>query len=213
MDEQEIYQVLESFKGAIDLILKRLDEIDKMYEEDKGQVDERLHKIEYDLYDSILKPAQEALQSAQYDQGLNDFSGKYGDKLSAYNDRLSPLEGEDFDLTQTAYDGYNEAKAEGADVTDEQYVDALIQAVEGKLEGLKKSLGLPEDTAIAAVQDEAGDTKIVATTPDGQTEVVAEENEATEAPGAETADADNVSEPEEEVEEEVEEGPDQSELD
>ncbi len=200
--DDETYQVLGSYKEALDVILKRLDEIDKMVESYHSQYDDRFHKIENDLYENILGPAQEALQQATYDEGLGDFSGKYGDKLSAYNSKLAPLEGEDFDLTKKAYDGFNDAVKEGADVTSDQYVDALVQAVEGKLEGLKKSLGLPEDTAIAAVQDETGATQIVATTPEGQTQVVASEDESTETPDADNAEV-----------EDDEEVPDQEELD
>lgn len=173
--DNEIWEVLSSFKSAIDMIINRVDEMDKMYEENRSQVDERLHDLESTLYDEIIRPTQEYIDETSRNERFDEFNGKYGEKLGAYNDALRALEGNDFDLTRSAFDKYD--GYEGEDKPDEEaFVDALISEVGSQLDQIKRGLGLPEDAEVSVTQTEDGETVVEA---DGQA-VTGEDDELDE---------------------------------
>ena len=140
----EINEVLTAVVDKIDMMQKRLDEIDKMVEDYHGQYEDRFHKLENTLYDEILAPAKEALDQYDDNEKFGAFTDKYGAQLSPYNDKLRPIEGKDFDIMRQAYDGFKDA-GEGAD--EDAYVASLIQQVEEQLEEIKKAMGIAAEPA------------------------------------------------------------------
>lgn len=177
--ENEIYDILNSYKEAIDLLLNRCDELVKAGAE---QAD-RISKLESMLFDEILEPARLAMEADDKERRFNEFNEKYGEKLGAYDKVLGAAEGNpEFSMARTAFDEYEtipEPRPE-ADV----YVDEVIATVEEQIDSIKESLGIEPDAKVEITQDEEGDTEIKA---DG--EVVAsekEEEETTEEEGTET---------------------------
>lgn len=157
--DNELWEVLSSFKGAIDMLMQRVDEIDKMYEDYRDQTDDRMHKLETTLYDEIINPTNEYIEETNRNARFEDFNGKYGERLGEYNDALKALEGEDFDLTKSAFDQYD--SYEGEDKPDaDAYVDALLEEVGKQLDAIKKGLGLPENAEIEVKQTEDGETVV-----------------------------------------------------
>ena len=168
--DQELYEVLQAFKGALDFLINKVDEMDKMYEDYRDQSDERMHKLESTLYDEIINPTKAYIDETNKNARFEDFSSKYGDKLGAFNDSLSAIDGEDVDLTKSAFDKYDSLPEE--DRPDEEaYVESIISEVGSQIDAIKKGLGLPEDAEVTVTQDEDGNTTVEA---DG--EVVASEN-------------------------------------
>ena len=141
---EDINEILNALVDKIDMLQKRIDEVDKMYEDGRAQNDERFHKLENTLYDEILGPAKEALDQYDDNEKFGAFTGKYGAQLSPYNDKLRPIEGKDFDIMRQAYDGFKDA-GEGAD--EDAYVASLIQQVEEQLEEIKKAMGIAAEPA------------------------------------------------------------------
>jgi hypothetical protein len=169
-NEKELYEVLQAFKGALDFLINRVDEMDKMYEDYRDQSDERMHKLESTLYDEIINPTKAYIDETNKNARFEDFSSKYGDKLGAFNDSLSAIDGEDVDLTKSAFDKYDSLPEE--DRPDEEaYVESIISEVGSQIDAIKKGLGLPDDAEVTVTQDEDGNTTVEA---DG--EVVASEN-------------------------------------
>ena len=168
--DQELYEVLQAFKGALDFLINRVDEMDKMYEDYRNQSDERMHKLESTLYDEIINPTKAYIDETNKNARFEDFSSKYGDKLGAFNDSLSAIDGEDVDLTKSAFDKYDSLPEE--DRPDEEaYVESIISEVGSQIDAIKKGLGLPDDAEVTVTQDEEGNTTVEA---DG--EVVASES-------------------------------------
>lgn len=168
--DQELYEVLQAFKGALDFLINKVDEMDKMYEDYRDQSDERMHKLESTLYDEIINPTKAYIDETNKNARFEDFSSKYGDKLGAFNDSLSAIDGEDVDLTKSAFDKYDSLPEE--DRPDEEaYVESIISEVGSQIDAIKKGLGLPDDAEVTVTQDEDGNTTVEA---DG--EVVASEN-------------------------------------
>ena len=173
--ENEIYDILNSYKEAIDLLLNRCDELVKAGAEQA----ERISKLESMLFDEILEPARLAMEADDKERRFNEFNEKYGEKLGAYDKVIGAAEGNpEFSMARNVFDNY-ENIPEPRPETDE-YVDSVIEAVEGQIDSIKESLGIEPDAKVEITQDENGDTEIKA---DG--EVVASENEETTEEGTE----------------------------
>ena len=170
MNEENIYEILNSYKDAIDVLLSRCDEL---VSQNKA-LEERQNKIESILFDEILEPARLALEADEKDRRFGEFNEKYGERLGAYDKVLGAAEGNpDFSMARTAFDEYE--KLPEPKVEEGVFVDGLIETVEEQIDSIKESLGLEPDTKVEITQDENGDTEVKA---DG--EVVASEKEETE---------------------------------
>lgn len=156
--DNELIQVLQQFKQAIDMCMEKIEYLDKMIEDFKEENDERVHALESTLYDEIINPTNEYIEETNRNARFDEFNSKYGDRLRPFNEPLSALEGEDFDIVRSAFDRYDEFEGEKADM--DTYVDRLVEEVGKQLEAIKKGLGLPEDAEIEVKQTEDGETVV-----------------------------------------------------
>jgi len=167
MDEKEVYEILNSYKEAIDVLLSRCDEL---VNQNKA-LEERQNKIESILFDEILEPARLALEADDRERRFGEFNEKYGERLGAFDKVLGAAEGNpEFSMARSAFDEYENIPEPRPD--EDVFVDGLVEEVEKQIDGIKESLGLEPDTKVEITQDENGDTEIKA---DG--EVVASETE------------------------------------
>lgn len=169
MDEQ-LSEILTSYRDAINALIERMDAQDAMV---KAAV-EKIDGLNSLIFDQVINPAKEAMDQSIYEKGLNDFSSKYADKFNGYNDKLKPIEGEDFDIVKQAYDGYNEIEGEKPD--EALYVDELLKVVDKQLDDIRAAIGAPQDAEIT-VTDKDGETQIQV---DGET--ITEEQSTEEQP-------------------------------
>lgn len=173
--ENDIYEILNSYKEAIDVLLSRCDELVNQ----NRTLEERMNKLESILFDEILEPARLALEADETERRYGDWSEKYGEKLGAYDKVLGAAEGNpDFSMARTAFDEYEKLPEPRPE--EGVFVDGLIETVEAQIEGIKESLGLDPNAEVEVKQDENGDTEVKV---DG--EVVASEKteeEVTEEP-------------------------------
>ena len=169
MNEEQIFEILNSYKEAIDVLLTRCDEL---VTQNKA-LEERQNKIESILFDEILEPARLALEADDKDRRFGEFNEKYGERLGAFDKILGAAEGNpDFSMARNAFDEYEKIPEPRPE--QDVFVDGLVEEVEKQIDGIKESLGLEPDTKVEITQDENGDTEIKA---DG--EVVASETEET----------------------------------
>lgn len=170
MNENEIYEVLESYRQALDFLVEKVDGL----VQENAAMKEQVSGLEQVLFEGILNPAKEAIDNAEREDRFEEFNGKYGEQLGGYNSQLAPIEGEDFDLARTAFDNYDSIPEE--ERPDEgEYVQALIEQVDEQISAVKEALGLPADTEVEIKDDGEGNTEVIA---DG--EVVASDSEETE---------------------------------
>ena len=169
MNEEQIFEILNSYKEAIDVLLTRCDEL---VTQNKA-LEKRQNKIESILFDEILEPARLALEADDKDRRFGEFNEKYGERLGAFDKILGAAEGNpDFSMARNAFDEYEKIPEPRPE--QDVFVDGLVEEVEKQIDGIKESLGLEPDTKVEITQDENGDTEIKA---DG--EVVASETEET----------------------------------
>ena len=196
--DNELIQVLQQFKQAIDMCMEKIEYLDKMIEDFKEENDERVHALESTLYDEIINPTNEYIEETNRNARFDEFNSKYGDRLRPFNEPLSALEGEDFDIVRSAFDRYDEFEGEKADM--DTYVDRLVEEVGNQLEAIKKGLGLPEDAEIEVKQTEDGETVV---------EVEDEDHGDDEEIIASTEDDEPMEDEEEPLEEEPEDDPEE----
>ena len=176
MNEENIYEILNSYKDAIDVLLTRCDEIVNQ----NRALEERMNKLESIIFDEILEPARLAMEADDKERRFNEFNEKYGEKLGAFDKILGAAEGNpEFSMARTAFDEYEKIPEPRPE--SDVYVDGLIETVEEQIDSIKESLGIEPDAKVEITQDENGDTEIKA---DG--EVVASETEETKEEGETT---------------------------
>lgn len=195
MDEMQLNEILASYRDAINALIERVDAQDGMIQavREKAEGTERL------IFDEVINPAKAEMEKQIYNAGLEDFTNRYGEKLNGYNDKLRPIEGEDFDIMKQAYDGYNSIEGEKPD--EAMYVDELVKTVDKQLDDIRAAIGAPADAEVAVKQDEDGETTVEV---DGQeVKEVSEDSEDSdktevkETEETEIKDSDEESDPEE----------------
>lgn len=176
MNEENIYEILNSYKEAIDVLLNRCNELVNQ----NRALEERVNKVESILFDEILEPARLALEADDKERRFGEFNDKYGEKLGAFDKILGAAEGNpDFSMARSAFDEYEKIPEPRPE--EDVFVDGLIETVEEQIDSIKESLGIEPDAKVEITQDENGDTEIKA---DG--EVVASETEETKEEGETT---------------------------
>lgn len=195
MDEMQLNEILASYRDAINALIERVDAQDGMIQavREKAEGTERL------IFDEVINPAKAEMEKQIYNAGLEDFTNRYGEKLNGYNDKLRPIEGEDFDIMKQAYDGYNSIEGEKPD--EAMYVDELVKVVDKQLDDIRAAIGVPANAEVAVKQDEDGETTVEV---DGQeVKEVSEDSEDSdktevkETEETEIKDSDEESDPEE----------------
>lgn len=193
MNEQQLIEYWNLIRGAIGQLNDQIKSIEKKVDEYVAEGDKRINELRSVVYDEIINPANEYISKAEKDARFEDFDSKYGEKLRPYNDELSALEGEDFDIVRSAFDKYDDW--EGDKMGEDEYVDALIEEVGKQLSDIKKKLGIPADTDISV--EETGDGEVAVVTEDG--EVVASSEEEEEPVNVEIAEDEEAEDDPEEV--------------
>ena len=136
MNEENIYEILNSYKEAIDVLLSRCDEL---VNQNKA-LEERQNKIESILFDEILEPARLALEADDKERRFGEFNEKYGERLGAFDKILGAAEGNpEFSMARSAFDEYENIPEPRPD--EDVFVDGLVEEVEKQIDGIKESLG------------------------------------------------------------------------
>ena len=198
MDEMQLNEILASYRDAINALIERVDAQDGMIQavREKAEGTERL------IFDEVINPAKAEMEKQIYNAGLEDFTNRYGEKLNGYNDKLRPIEGEDFDIMKQAYDGYNSIEGEKPD--EAMYVDELVKVVDKQLDDIRAAIGAPANAEVAVKQDEDGETtvevdgqEVKEVSEDSKDSEDSDKTEVKETEETEIKDSDEESDPEE----------------
>lgn len=186
MDEQRFMEYWNLIQKAYTELSEHIGAIEKKVDENFAENDKQINELRSVVYDEIINPANEYIAGQEKEARFDDFNEKYGEKLRPFNEDLSALEGDDFDVVREAFDKYDDF--EGDKMGEDEYVEALVEQLGDKLSSIKAALGVPEDTEIAVEQKEDGET--VVTTEDGDV-VASTEGEATEGEAPEEGEAED----------------------
>lgn len=156
MNDQELYEILQSYKAALDALIDQNEKLSAQVAEMKQDYTRRIDDVEKTLFDDILNPAKEALDSASRESRFEEFSSKYGEKINPLIAGAKAIEGEDYDLPREVFNNYDNLK----DKPDEAaYVDTVVEAVASQIEAIKDALGADK---VEVTSDKDGDVEVKA---------------------------------------------------
>ena len=175
MNEQELVQVLQGFKQALDYL----------HEQNKA-LNDKVDELSAVLYDDILSPVQDAITFAQKEESFNKFNDAYGSKLEPYASEYAALYNGN-DIARDVYDTYNEHSDEYDEAL---FVEEAIKSIAATIQETKEKLGIPAQEKVEITETEDGGVEIDTVSEDEETpaeEVKVEEETETE----ETEEIDN----------------------
>lgn len=197
MDEQRFMEYWAVIQQYYKELSEHITAIEQKVDDGLAENDRQINELRTTVYDEIINPANEYIAGQEKEARFEDFDEKYGEKLRPFNEDLSALEGEDYDVVRDAFDKYDDF--EGDKMGEDEYVEALVDELGNKLDAIKKAFGVPEDTEIAVQETEGGDVEVV--TEDG--EVIASTDGDEELPKEDKEGDVEITEDEDEDEDEI----------
>lgn len=177
MNEQELVQVLQGFKQALDYL----------HEQNKA-LNDKVDELSAVLYDDILSPVQDAITFAQKEESFNKFNDAYGSSFEPYASEYAALYNGN-DIAKDVFDTYNEHSDEYDEAL---FVEEAIKSIAATIQETKEKLGIPAQEKVEITETEDG---VEIDTVDEETETETAEDEVkveeTETEETETEEIDN----------------------
>ena len=181
MNEQELVQVLQGFKQALDYL----------HEQNKA-LNDKVDELSAVLYDDILSPVQDAITFAQKEESFNKFNDAYGSSFEPYASEYAALYNGN-DIAKDVYDTYNEHSDEYDEAL---FVEEAIKSIAATIQETKEKLGIPAEQKVEITETEDGGVEIDTVSEDEETETPAEDEVKVEEE-TETEETEEVDNPEE----------------
>ena len=177
MNDQELVQVLQGFKEALDYL----------HEQNKA-LNDKIDELSAVLYDDILSPVQDAITFAQKEESFNKFNDTYGKNFEPYASEYAALYNGN-DIARDVYDTYNEHSDEYDEAL---FVEEAIKSIAATIQETKEKLGIPAEQKVEVTETEDGGVEID-TVDEPETEGMEEKPEVE----VETEDKEDIDSPEE----------------
>lgn len=181
MNEQELVQVLQGFKQALDYL----------HEQNKA-LNDKVDELSAVLYDDILSPVQDAITFAQKEESFNNFNDAYGSSFEPYASEYAALYNGN-DIARDVYDTYNEHSDEYDEAL---FVEEAIKSIAATIQETKEKLGIPAQEKVEITETEDGGVEIDTVSEETETPAEEEKVEA-EAEETETEETEEIDNPEE----------------
>lgn len=184
MNEQELVQVLQGFKQALDYL----------HEQNKA-LNDKVDELSAVLYDDILSPVQDAITFAQKEESFNNFNDAYGSSFEPYASEYAALYNGN-DIAKDVFDTYNEHSDEYDEAL---FVEEAIKSIAATIQETKEKLGIPAQEKVEITETEDGGVEIDTVSEDEvEAETPAEEVKVeAEAEETETEETEEIDNPEE----------------
>lgn len=145
MNDQELVQVLQGFKEALDYL----------HEQNKA-LNDKIDELSAVLYDDILSPVQDAITFAQKEESFNKFNDTYGKNFEPYASEYAALYNGN-DIARDVYDTYNEHSDEYDEAL---FVEEAIKSIAATIQETKEKLGIPAEQKVEVTETEGGGVEI-----------------------------------------------------
>lgn len=175
MNDQELVQVLQGFKEALDYL----------HEQNKA-LNDKIDELSAVLYDDILSPVQDAVTFAQKEESFKKFNDTYGKNFEPYASEYAALYNGN-DIARDVYDTYNEHSDEYDEAL---FVEEAIKSIAATIQETKEKLGIPAEQKVEITETEDGvEIDTVDDEEDKDEEKVEEEKPEVEAEATEEMDS------------------------
>ena len=156
MNENEIYEILNSYKQALDVLLTRIESLEQTVIDNKADTDKRIKEVSDTLIEDVINPATEAREWAAKEERFDDFMTRNGEKFAPYESEIKVIEGEDYDLPRKAFEAF-ESMSDEERPSEEEYVKSTIEKVVAQIDKIKEAFGAKK---VEVESTEDGETKI-----------------------------------------------------
>lgn len=156
MNENEIYEILNSYKQALDVLLTRIESLEQTVIDNKADTDKRIKEVSDMLIEDVINPAAEARELAAKEERFDDFMIRNGEKFAPYESDIKLIEGEDYDLPRKAFETF-EAMSDEERPTEEEYVNSTIEKIIAQIDKIKEAFGAKK---VEVESTENGETEI-----------------------------------------------------
>lgn len=191
MVDQELLDYLKEYKDLMEQCLNRVDALE-------------------DEFYKITSQAADAENEYNLGKRRDEFKSKYGEQLSSFNEKLKAIEGDDFDLTEKAFNDF-EAITDDENKDSDKYVAELIAKVQSQLEKISKAFGGGNIEVEAKDEDKDGKVSEITVEADSNDNGEGDKVEAKAEDIIEKKDEEEGNKEEEKVEEIIEEDDDDEE--
>lgn len=145
MNEQELVEVLQGFKQALDYL----------HEQNKA-LNDKVDELSAVLYDDILSPVQDAITFAQNEESFNKFNDAYSSQFEPYASEYAALYNGN-DIAKDVYDTYNEHSDEYDEAL---FVEEAIKSIAATIQETKEKLGIPAEQKVEITETEDGGVEL-----------------------------------------------------
>lgn len=156
MNENEVFEILNSYKQALDVLLSRIETLEQTVIDNKADSDRKIKEVSDTLIEDVINPATEAREWAAKEERFDDFMSRNGEKFAPYENDIKLIEGEDYDLPRSAFDTF-ESMTDDDKPSEEEYVDSTIEKVVAQIEKIKNAFGANK---VEVESTEDGETEI-----------------------------------------------------
>lgn len=193
MNENEIFEILNSYKQALDVLLTRIETLEQTVIDNKADTDKRIKEVSDMMIEDVINPATEAREWAAKEERFDDFMTRNGEKFAPYESDIKLIEGEDYDLPRKAFETF-ESMSNEERPSEEEYVNSTIEKIVAQIDKIKEAFGAKD---VEVKTDESGETEIKVDGEKVDEEVV---EQVVEGGESEEATADELAEFEKELE-------------
>lgn len=172
MNDNEIAEILGSFKAVIDSLTERLDSLTNEINEYRKGFDEKLNGLEKTVYEDILEPAKAAMAEEEKNERFGEFEGRYSEKFAPLMDDVKKIEGEDYNLLRNAFDEYDALEGEKPD--EGEYMNTVFDKVMNQINDIREKYGAEK---LEVKVEEGGEVEVKADGEDVTEEVTGEGGE------------------------------------
>ena len=145
MNDQELVQVLQGLKEALDYL----------HEQNKA-LNDKIDELSAVLYDDILSPVQDAITFAQKEESFNKFNDTYGKNFEPYASEYAALYNGN-DIARDVYDTYNEHSDEYDEAL---FVEEAIKSIEATIQETKEKKEIQAEQKVEITETEDGGVEI-----------------------------------------------------
>lgn len=167
---ETIEQTLLAIKESIVFLLEQ----EKVRGEEVKALNDKIEAVNDVLVNQIINPAAEAYNEEQF----NNFNDQYGERLGKYDQTIQSVQNNpEYSSSREAWNELqNLPEEERENVDMESFVSGVEEGLAEYVDGIKKSLGLPDDAPVE-IKEEDGEIEVKADADgDGKMETVATED-------------------------------------
>lgn len=167
---ETIEQTLLAIKESIVFLLEQ----EKVRGEEVKALNDKIEAVNDVLVNQIINPAAEAYNEEQF----NNFNDQYGERLGKYDQTIQSVQNNpEYSSSREAWNELqNLPEEERENVDMESFVTGVEEGLAEYVDGIKKSLGLPDDAPVE-IKEEDGEIEVKADADgDGKMETVATED-------------------------------------